>query len=97
MRSNLLSLKKANSLQWSIISYMNSLNLIQSDITDLRNEFQALDKDSNGKLSITEIRNILTAHLNFEECESLEAILKDMVDTNGSGFIDYSEFLSLTV
>ncbi|TNV84969.1 hypothetical protein FGO68_gene14326 [Halteria grandinella] len=94
--SSLHNIRKTNSMQWTIISYMTSLNLIQSDMGLLRKEFEGIDADGNGKLSFDEIKKVLGTKLTIDQCEQVENVLKDMIDVNGSGEIDYSEFLNLT-
>jgi calcium-dependent protein kinase len=75
---------------------MNSLNLNQEeDITQMRQQFEALDTDKDGQLSIAEVENVVRKELQPEEVDRFLAILRDRVDANGSGAIDYSEFISL--
>lgn len=66
-------------------------------MSELRKQFEALDKNKDGKLDFKEIKEILDSKMSLEECESLMKILKTMIDSNESGSIDYSEFISLTV
>lgn len=48
----------------SIITYMNTLNLNQEDdISQLRQQFEALDTDKDGRLSISEIENVVRKEL----------------------------------
>jgi Ca2+-binding EF-hand superfamily protein len=42
---------------------MMSLNLISQDINLLRHEFEAIDRDKNGKLSFAEIKEVLATKL----------------------------------
>ena len=48
--------KKATSYQWSIINYMNQLNINKSETDNLRRLFEAVDDDKNGTLSYDEIK-----------------------------------------
>ncbi|THD22674.1 hypothetical protein D915_006608 [Fasciola hepatica] len=60
----------------------------------LREVFQKMDHDGNGKLERHEIRHVLTASgfpVNTEEVERIMSI----VDRNGDGYIDYDEFVIL--
>lgn len=61
----------------------------------LQNTFKALDKDGDGVLSPQEVKDGLV-RLGIKIPPGLEDILKN-VDTNGTGHIDYSEFLAATL
>jgi calcium-dependent protein kinase len=75
---------------------MNSLNLNQEeDISQLRQQFEALDTDKDGRLSIAEIENLVRKELLPEDVDRFLDILKDRVDADASGAIDYSEFICL--
>jgi calcium-dependent protein kinase len=68
------------------------------DFNKLREAFMAMDKNKDGKISVLEMRESLKIQLgsftsNSEEIESLIGGL----DTDGSGFIDYSEFITSAV
>jgi hypothetical protein len=55
MSKNLKKLKKTTPFQWSIIAYMNIINLNDHDLTTLRRQFEALDSNRDGTLSLEEI------------------------------------------
>merc|ERR1712048_925905 len=67
-------------------------------IKGLRETFVSLDENQDGLLTISELRSGLErAGLNIKlEDEDLQAIV-DGLDSDGSGYIDYSEFLAATL
>jgi len=69
--------------------------LHEDSIEQLRETFQALDTSEDGLLSIDEIRQGLQA-AGVEVPDHLQQTLVD-VDTDGSGAVDYTEFLAAAV
>lgn len=63
------------------------------DIVELKNIFQALDRDGNGSVDFAELQNGLGERENGEE---LLRILR-CADTDNSGTINYTEFLAATM
>lgn len=64
-----------------------------SEMADLKNIFQELDKNGDGSISFEELQHGLGKRENGEE---LLAILK-AADTDGNGTINYTEFLAATM
>jgi len=58
----------------------------------LYDAFRAFDKDNSGKLSKTEVKEILKIE---EEDQKIIDDLVDKYDTNNDGEIDYNEFLQM--
>jgi len=69
--------------------------LSDEDIKDMQQTFTALDKDNNGVLSHVEISDGLSSH-GLALPPDLEEILEN-IDTDGSGCIDYTEFIASTM
>jgi len=70
--------------------------LNDNQIKNLRETFMALDENGDGLLTATEMKEGL-AKAGLKEIPSdLQAILQD-VDADGSGVIDYTEFLAATM
>jgi len=59
--------------------------------------FKAIDKNGDGKLSKTEILEGYEEHFGKHLDEDELDTLFDSVDIDGSGFIDYSEFIMATM
>lgn len=64
-----------------------------ADIEELKNTFQALDKNGDGHVTFEELKAGLG---HKENGETLLGLLKG-ADTDNSGSIDYTEFLAATM
>jgi len=69
--------------------------LRDDQVETLQNTFRALDRNGDGTLSAQEVKEGL-ATMKMRIPSGLEEIFKN-VDTNGTGNIDYSEFLAATL
>jgi len=70
--------------------------LSEEKIQKLRETFRALDENGDGMLSEVELKEGLARAGLTEIPPDLQEILKD-IDSDGSGVIDYTEFLSATL
>lgn len=68
------------------------LGFSTKQIADLRDAFFQLDESGDGELSIDECRQTLTLLRKNMSSEDLHAVF-DSIDRNGSGHIDFEEFL----
>jgi len=71
-------------------------NLDDGKIKEFRKVFTAMDADGDGQLTVTEVRKGMEKAGLTDIPADLEEILKQ-VDSDGSGVIDYSEFLAATL
>mmetsp|Transcript_8930 Transcript_8930/g.16720 ORF Transcript_8930/g.16720 Transcript_8930/m.16720 type:complete len:491 (+) Transcript_8930:87-1559(+) len=69
--------------------------LNEKDIEELKQTFQILDKNRDGTLTAQEIKEGMRQH-KVSLPEDLEESLR-LIDTDGSGVIDYTEFLAATL
>jgi len=69
--------------------------LNEGQLQQLRAMFSSLDKDQNGCLTISEIREGL-AKSGITDIADLQQIM-EQIDSDGSGEIDYTEFLAATL
>lgn len=67
----------------------------EEDISELESTFLALDKDKDGTLTAKEIKVGLEKH-KLQIPEDLQETLESL-DTDGSGVIDYTEFIAATM
>mmetsp|Transcript_27557 Transcript_27557/g.62711 ORF Transcript_27557/g.62711 Transcript_27557/m.62711 type:complete len:471 (-) Transcript_27557:27-1439(-) len=70
-------------------------HLKEEEIEELKATFSALDKNKDGTLSQAEIKEGMKGH-NLSMPPDLEATLQAL-DTDGSGAIDYTEFIAATL
>jgi len=77
-----------------------SLNVIATQLTDqaikeLKELFMAMDENNDGTLSVGELKEALS-RASVAIPQDLSAMM-EMIDTDGSGVIDYSEFMAATM
>jgi calcium-dependent protein kinase len=92
---NLRSFRSQNKLKKAALHIIaNQLN--EDQIKALRQTFSALDNNGDGQLTAAEMKEGLSkAGLN-DIPDDMQQILQD-IDTDGSGVIDYTEFLAATL
>jgi Ca2+-binding EF-hand superfamily protein len=62
----------------------------------VRNMFRTFDKDQSGALTLLELAGLMSKlRVDFTETE-LEGVMKE-IDKNGSGLIEFEEFVQLLV
>lgn len=81
----------SNKLRKAILTYIAS-HLSEKEIKDIKACFQAIDKNSDGKLSLEEMKNAIAAG-GLKGLDHIEEIFKS-IDTDNSGHIEYTEFIS---
>lgn len=94
---NLRSFRSGQKLKAAAVSFIGSQLISKSEKEKLGKIFKALDANNDGRLSKEEIHDGYEDHfgklLNEEELDDLF----DSVDTDKSGFIDYTEFIAATM
>merc|ERR1712190_112073 len=92
---NLRGFRSQNKLK-KVALHIIAGQLNEDQIKNLRETFMALDNNGDGLLTATEMKDGL-AKAGLKDIPSdLEQILKD-VDADGSGIIDYTEFIAATL
>jgi Ca2+-binding EF-hand superfamily protein len=92
---NLKTFSSGKKMQTALKSYLANFFLQEKYEQDLNRIFQEIDKDKSGTLSREEFKqasNFFGANTNLLD-EEVDKIF-DLVDTNGNGQIDYSEFVA---
>jgi len=92
---NLRTFRSQNKLKKAAL-HVIATQLSENQIKTLRDTFVMLDENGDGLLTSKELREGITK-AGFEEVPAdLQQILED-VDSDGSGMIDYTEFLAATL
>jgi len=92
---NLRTFRSQNKLKKAALHVIAS-QLSENQIKVLRDTFTALDENGDGLLTAKELREGM-ARAGFQQITpDLQQILEE-VDSNGSGMIDYTEFLAATL
>uniref|UniRef100_A0A7S4QYK2 Calcium-dependent protein kinase 1 n=1 Tax=Alexandrium monilatum TaxID=311494 RepID=A0A7S4QYK2_9DINO len=92
---NLRSFRSQNKLKKAAL-HVIAAQLGESQIKALRDTFMALDGNGDGLLTVSEMKEGLQKAGLKEIPSDLQQILED-VDSDGSGIIDYTEFLAATL
>jgi len=69
--------------------------LCDADIEELKKTFEGMDENRDGTLTIQELKEGMLSH-KVEIPDDLQEIMRDL-DTDGSGSIDYTEFIAATI
>merc|ERR1712003_119807 len=92
---NLRGFRSQNKLKKAALHIIaNQLN--EEQIKALRETFMALDGNGDGKLTVNEMKEGIRKAGLKEISPDLQQIMED-VDSDGSGVIDYTEFLAATL
>ncbi|CAI9110935.1 OLC1v1011045C1 [Oldenlandia corymbosa var. corymbosa] len=67
------------------------------ELADLRDQFDAIDVDKNGSISLEEMRQALAKDLPWKMKDSRVLEIVQAVDTNADGLVDFSEFVAATL
>ena len=84
---------KSNKLRKAVLTYIAS-RLSEEEIKKIKEVFQSIDTDNNGKLSLEEMKKAVA--LTKMKIEFNEEIFKS-IDTDNSGNIEYTEFISACI
>jgi calcium-dependent protein kinase len=83
----------SNKLKKAVLTFIAS-RLKEDDIKELKDIFMALDDNKDGTLTLEEIKQGLAK---LKDCKiNIEEIFQS-IDTDGSGVINYTEFLAATI
>jgi len=88
----LKSFRCSQKLKQAVLQYI-ATQLTTKEVETLSQVFNSLDKDGDGKLSFEELKEGMTSCKTDEEIKEI----MESVDTDKSGFIDYTEFLAASI
>jgi len=93
---NLKAFRAEQKLQHAVLTFIASQLLQNEDSKQLSEAFRNLDKNGDGKISREELLEVYSGMMGLEAAsEEVEKIMRQ-VDANGSGYIDYTEFIMAT-
>ena len=81
----------SSKMRKAVLTYIAS-RLTQNEIEELNKNFQEIDDNNDGKLTLEEIKTAINRNKNIN-IDHIEEIFKS-IDTDGSGSIEYTEFIS---
>ena len=84
----------SSKMRKAVLTYIAS-RLTQSEIDALNKNFQEIDDNNDGKLTLEEIKLAASKNKGIN-LELIEEIFKS-IDTDGSGSIEYTEFISASL
>ncbi|RYR79148.1 hypothetical protein Ahy_A01g004001 isoform A [Arachis hypogaea] len=71
--------------------------LNEEELADLRDQFDAIDVDKNGSISLEEMRQALAKDLPWKLKESRVLEILQAIDSNTDGLVDFTEFVAATL
>lgn len=92
----LMNLEKFNSdvtLKMATFAFIASQLMTKEERENLSKVFNAFDKDGDGKLSMEEVKDGYLEHYGKLMSDEEVQAMFDAVDTDHSGYIDYTEFI----
>lgn len=90
---NLTAFRADATMKQATFAFISSQLLSKDERENLAKVFNAFDKDGDGKLSIQEVKDGYLEHYGKIMTEEEAQAMFVAVDTDKSGFIDYSEFV----
>ncbi|KAK8710445.1 hypothetical protein V6N13_145768 [Hibiscus sabdariffa] len=78
--------------QFALRALASTLN--EEEISDLRDQFDAIDVDKNGSISLEEMRQALAKDLPWKLKESGVLEILQAIDSNTDGLVDFTEFVA---
>jgi calcium-dependent protein kinase len=91
---NLKAFRSQNKLKKAALTVI-AQQICEDSIKDLKEMFYALDKDGDGTITVEEMQDGIHK-MGIEIPANLQKIMEE-VDSDGSGVIDYTEFLAATL
>ncbi|KVH92314.1 Calcium-binding EF-hand [Cynara cardunculus var. scolymus] len=71
--------------------------LDEAELSDLKDQFQAIDIDKSGAISLEEMRQALAKDLPWKMKESRVLEILEAIDSNTDGLVDFTEFVAATL
>jgi len=95
--ANVLRFQFSTKLQLAALTFISTQLLSLQDTKDLREVFRLMDKNGDGRISKTELVEVYRETMPPSEAEKAVSEIMSRADTDGSGFMDYTEFLRASI
>ncbi|XP_028774541.1 calcium-dependent protein kinase 18 [Neltuma alba] len=81
--------------QFALRALASTLN--EEELADLRDQFDAIDVDKSGAISLEEMRHALAKDIPWRLKDSRVLEILQAIDSNTDGLVDFSEFVAATL
>nr|CAD1818916.1 unnamed protein product [Ananas comosus var. bracteatus] len=81
--------------QFALRALASTLN--EEELADLRDQFNAIDVDKNGTISLEEMKHALAKDLPWRMREPRVLEILEAIDSNTDGLVDFDEFVAATL
>ncbi|KAG5062188.1 hypothetical protein JHK85_003371 [Glycine max] len=81
--------------QFALRTLASTLN--EEELADIKDQFDAIDVDKNGSISLEEMRQALAKDLPWKLKESRVLEILQAIDSNTDGLVDFREFVAATL
>ncbi|XP_074296505.1 calcium-dependent protein kinase 18-like [Silene latifolia] len=81
--------------QFALRALASTLN--DDELANLRDQFDAIDVDKSGTISLEEMRQALAKDLPWKLKDSRVMEIVEAIDSNTDGFVDFTEFVAATL
>ena len=95
--ANLRNFHAERRLQNAVLAFIGTNLMSKEDSRKMYDNFKKIDKNGDGKLSKGELLEEYMKIMKKNEAVEEVSHIMELVDTNNSGFIDYSEFITACV
>lgn len=93
----LSSFQQSSKLRDAVNTFITTQCVSIADTKELRKVFKAMDTNGDGKLSREELLDYYSKEMGPEQAAEEVNRIMTQVDTDNSGFVDYSEFIKATL
>ena len=90
---NIRAFRSATTLKDAVLTFITTQTLSSKDTRDMREVFARIDTNGDGKISKEELVTVYSELMSDTEAKEIVDLIMREVDTDGSGFMDYTEFL----
>ncbi|CAD8061662.1 unnamed protein product [Paramecium primaurelia] len=91
---NLSTFFGKNKVRAALMQFISTNLMTNAEKEGLLNEFKKIDKDGNGQISKDELLQVYLKQYDEIKAKQMVDDIFDKVDTNKSGFVDFTEFIT---